>query len=599
MNASLNRRRAALPATDLGRRLAWLSGFMLLIALTWVGRAVQLQVVQKQFLQEQGEERFLRTVEIAASRGTVTDRNGEPLAISTPVESIWANPPVVLEHRERLPELAAVLDVDATELEGRLQERQSREFVYLRRRMPPADAQKVIDLGIAGINTQREYRRYYPAGELTAHVLGFTNIDDHGQEGLELAFDEWLSGTPGAQRVIKDRRGRIVETVEMVREAQQGRDLRLSIDRRVQHLATRELKAAVLEHRAQSGSVVILDVASGEVLAMANYPSYNPNAGRGASPGARRNRAVTDVIEPGSVMKSFTVAAGLESGKFRPDTLIDTTHGVMKVGRYTVRDIHNYGTVDLTRLLTKSSNVGAARIAAALDNDHLYDMFQRFGFGAVSGSGFPGESAGVLPAAAGWSDIEKATLSFGYGLSVTPLQLAQAYGAIGHGGRFVPATFLAGQGESGRAVLDPEIAGTVLRMLESVTAVGGTATRAAVPNFRVAGKTGTTRKNSPGGYFQKRYISVFAGLVPASNPRFVGVVVINDPAGAVYYGGAVAAPVFGRIMPDALRLLNVPPDNLQLASTLVMNGVPVSIAASAAAPATSFDLDAAAEGLPP
>lgn len=599
MSAPLNRRRAALPATDLRRRLAWLSGFMLLIALVWVGRAVQLQVVQKQFLQDQGEERFLRTVEIAASRGMVTDRNGEPLAISTPVESIWANPPVVLEHLDRLPELAAVLGVDAEELTRRLKERESREFVYLRRRMPPADAKEVTDLGIAGINTEREYRRYYPAGELTAHVLGFTNIDDHGQEGLELAFDEWLAGTPGAQRVIKDRRGRIVETVEMVREAQQGRDLRLSLDRRVQHLAARELKAAVQEHRAQSGSVVILDVATGEVLAMVNYPSYNPNAGRGASPGARRNRAVTDVIEPGSVMKSFTVAAGLESGKFRPDTLIDTTSGVMKVGRYTVRDIHNYGTVDLTRLLTKSSNVAAARIAAQLDNDHLYDMFQRFGFGAVTGSGFPGESAGVLPAAAGWSDIEKATLSFGYGLSVTPLQLAQAYAAIGHGGRFVPATFLAGQGESGRAVLDPEIAGTVLQMLESVTAPGGTATRAAVPNFRVAGKTGTTRKNSPGGYFEKRYISVFAGLIPASNPRFVGVVIINDPAGSVYYGGAVAAPVFGRIMPDALRLLNVPPDNLQLASTLMMNGVPVSIAARSAAPEASFDLDAAAEGLPP
>ena len=586
-----------MPHTNLKLRARWVAGLMLAVACVWVARAVNLQVVQKQFLQAQGEERFLRTVEIAASRGMVTDRNGEPLAISTPVESIWANPPVVLAQPARIAELAAALDVDAQSLQQRLKARAGREFVYLRRRMPPGDAQRVLDLKIDGVNSQREYRRYYPAGELTAHVLGYTNIDDHGQEGLELAFDQWLAGKPGAKRVIRDRRGRVVETVELVKEAEQGRELKLTLDRRLQHLASRELKAAVTEHRAQSGSVVIVEVATGEVLAMVNYPSYNPNAGRGARAGSRRNRAVTDVIEPGSVAKPFTVAAALESGKFTPTTQIDTTSGVMKVGRYTVRDIHDYGMVDLTRLLTKSSNVAAARIAAQLEDDHLYDMFHRFGFGESTGSGFPGEVAGVLPAADGWSDIEKATLSFGYGMSVTPLQLAQAYAAIGNGGRLVPATFVSGQREAGHAVLDPEIARTLLSMLESVTLAGGTATRAAVPNFRVAGKTGTTHKNSRGGYHQKRYISVFAGLVPVSNPRFAGVVIINDPTGAAHYGGAVAAPVFGKIMPDALRLLNVPPDNLQLVSTTPSASTMVLAATPPALP-SGIDADASAEGMP-
>jgi len=598
MSAPVNRRHVALPHTDLKLRMRWVAGVMLAVGCIWVARAVNLQVVQKEFLQEQGEERFLRTVEIKASRGMVTDRNGEPLAISTPVESIWANPPVVLAQRGRIPELAAALEVDARELETRLQARAKREFVYLRRRMPPSEAQRVLDLKIDGVNSQREYRRYYPAGELTAHVLGYTNIDDHGQEGLELAFDSWLAGKPGAKRVIRDRRGRVVETVELVKEAEQGRELRLTLDRRLQHLAARELRSAVAEHRAQSGSVVIIEVATGEVLAMVNYPSYNPNAGRGARPGSRRNRAVTDVIEPGSVAKPFTVAAGLESGKFTTTTRIDTTSGYMKVGRYTVRDIHNYGMVDLTRLLTKSSNVGAARIAAQLEDEHLYDMFHRFGFGEATGSGFPGEVSGVLPAADGWSDIEKATLSFGYGLSVTPLQLAQAYAAFGNEGRLVQATFIAGQGDAGHAVLDPEIARTLLTMLESVTAPGGTATRAAVPNFRVAGKTGTSHKNSRGGYHEKRYISVFAGLVPASKPRFAGVVIINDPAGAAYYGGAVAAPVFGKIMPDALRLLNVPPDDLQLVSTTPSASTMVLAVAPHALP-PGIDADASAEGLPP
>ncbi len=616
MNTRPNRRHVALPQTDLRLRVRVVAGVMLAVACVWAARAAHLQVVQKDFLQEQGEERFLRTVEIAASRGTVTDRNGDPLAISTPVESIWANPAAVLAHRDRIPELATALGVNPVELERRIASRGKREFVYLRRRMPPQDAQVVLDLGVDGVNSMREYRRYYPTGELAAHVLGYTNIDDHGQEGLELAFDEWLAGKPGAQRVIRDRRGHVVETVELVRAAEQGKDLKLTLDRRVQHLAARELKSAIAEHRAQSGSVVILDVRSGEVVAMVNHPSYNPNAGRSAHAGARRNRAVTDVFEPGSVAKPFTVAAGLESGKFTTTTQIDTTSGYLKVGRYAVRDIHNYGMVDLTRLLTKSSNVGAARIAEQLDDEHLFDMFHRFGFGESTGSGFPGEAAGVLPAASGWSDIEKATLSFGYGLSVTPLQLAQAYAALGNGGRLVPATFVAGQEPESQAVLDPAIARELLTMLETVTHAGGTATRAAVPNFRVAGKTGTSRKNAAGGYHQKRYISVFAGLVPASRPRFVGVVVIDDPAGAAYYGGAVAAPVFGRIMPEALRLLNVPPDNLQLASTATAATVTLT-AQSAESPAagtpmlaavvpdstarldTESELAATAEGLPP
>ena len=549
-------------------RVQGLAMLLVLGSTALIVRAVDLQVVRKEFYQDQGEQRFVRERAIPVSRGMIVDRNGEPLAVSTPVESIWAQPAQLLAHRERIAELALALGVDAAEFERRLDARAGKEFVYLRRHLAPDEAARIMALDVPGVNVQREFRRYYPAGEMLAHVLGFTNIDDHGQEGLELAFDDWLTGTPGSKRVIQNRRGDVVENVELMREPQPGRELRLSIDRRLQYLAYRELVAAVSEHQARAGSMVIIDVRNGEILAMANWPSFNPNARGSSDPQARRNRAVTDVVEPGSVVKALTVAAGLESGKFKPDTIIDTTPGWMPVGNHVVRDVRNYGPIDLTRLLTKSSNVGATRIALQLGDDHLYDMFHRFGFGQATGCGFPGESAGVLAPSRGRGLVEKATMSYGYGLSVTPLQLAQAYAALGNGGRLRAPTFVAGSVSTDAAVLDPQIARSVIEMLGHVV-TEGSGRKAAVLNYLVAGKTGTSRKAAAGGY-QSRYVSVFAGLVPASAPRLAAVVVIDDPQGEFYYGGLVAAPVFGRVMPGALRLLDVTPDNLAPASAGIM-----------------------------
>lgn len=559
-------------------------------AMVLLARAVELQVIDRDFYQDQGDQRFVRERVIPVSRGTITDRNGEPLAISTPVESIWAQPQELAQHLERLPELAAALDLDPQVLTQRVGERGDREFMYLRRHLSPELAERVLALDIPGVNAQREFRRFYPAGELAAHVVGFTNIDDRGQEGLELAFDQWLAGRPGAKRVIQNRRGQVFENVELLRESIAGQPLRLSLDRRIQYLAYRALIGSIETHRAASGSMVILDVPTGEVLAMANWPSYNPNARGTGGLDARRNRAVTDLFEPGSVIKAFTVAAGLESGKFDMTTRIDTSPGTFAVARHVVRDVHNYGVVDLTRLLTKSSNIGSAKIVLQLENDHFYDLLHRFGYGVVSQSGFPGEAAGVLPLPGGWGTLEKVTLSYGYGLSATPLQVAQSYAALANHGRLQSPTFLAdgNRDRADAAVLDPLIADEILAMLETVTGPEGTGQRARVPNYRVAGKTGTTRKVMPGGY-QSRYISYFAGIVPVSNPRLVGVVVINDPRGEFYFGGLVAAPVFAEVMSGALRLLDVPPDNLP---------APTLLASTATVLAPSDDLSAYVDVVP-
>jgi len=530
-------------------------------------RAVDLQVVRKDFYQEQGDARFLREVEIPVSRGTIFDRNGEALAVSTPVTSIWANPVQVLEQPERLNDLATALGLDATALQQKLQQHQDKEFIYLKRHLNPDDAQEILKLGIAGVASQREYKRYYPSGEVLAHVLGVTNIDDHGQEGLELAFDDWLAGKPGAEDVIRDNKGHTVEDVELVREPKPGRDLTLSIDRRIQYLAYRELKSALLERHAGSGSMVILDVSSGEILAMVNSPSFNPNA-HASDPAYRRNRALTDVVEPGSTMKAFTISAALESGKWKPDSKIDTSPGSYETHGWVIHDTHNHGLLTLTGVITKSSNVGAAKISETLPKENLYDVYRRFGLGQSTGSGFPGESPGLLPIASSWGPVEKATIAYGYGLNITPLQLAQGYATLANEGRLRAPTFVKDARNPDNAVIDPQIAHTVIKMLETVVMPGGTAyPQAVVANYQVAGKTGTARMAHAGSY-QNRYVSLFAGMVPASAPRLVGVVVINDlgsgsGTGATYYGGLVAAPVFSRVMDGALRLLDVPPDNVQ------------------------------------
>jgi cell division protein FtsI (penicillin-binding protein 3) len=551
------------PQTNLRLRLSVVLVLLGLGTTALVVRAVDLQLVRKDFYQRQGDARFLREIAIPTSRGQILDRNGEPLAVSTPVESLWANPTVLAEHADRIPELAQALGLNADDLQRRMQEKAAakREFDYLRRHMNPEQVERVLALDIPGVNTQREFRRYYPAGEVMSHVLGYTNIDDQGQEGLELAFDGWLAGKPGSQRVIRDRRGRVVENVELVRAPEPGKDLVLSIDRRIQYLAYRELTATLLEHNASSGSMVILDAPTGEILAMVNQPSYNNNARGNAEPAQRRNRAVTDLFEPGSVIKAFTAAAGIESGRFRPDSVLDTNGGSLHVANHTVRDIRNFGPVDLTRMLTKSSNVAAARIAMELDNRELWSVFHRIGVGEVTGSGFPGEASGVLPDAQRWGLLHKVTMSYGYAISMTALQLAQAYGALANHGILVPPTFVKGTRRTPREVFDPGLARTIVAMLETVTGPEGSGTRARVANYSVAGKTGTSRRATAGGY-ESRYVSVFAGMIPASSPRLVGIVVINDPQGGVYYGGLVAAPVFGRVMDGAMRLLDVAPDRV-------------------------------------
>jgi len=554
-------------------------------------RALDLQVVRKDFYQEQGDARFLREMPIPVSRGTIFDRNGEPLAVSTPVESIWANPQQLLDQPDRLPELAAALGVDASSLQQKLEQHRDKEFVYLKRQLNPDAAAEILKLGIAGVSSQREYRRYYPSGEVLAHILGVTNVDDHGQEGLELSFDEWLAGTPGSERVIRDNKGHTVEDVELLREPKPGRDLTLSIDRRIQYLAYRELKSAIIEHHAMSGSMVVLDVQTGEVLAMVNQPSFNPNAHGGSDQSYRRNRAMTDVVEPGSTIKAFTISTALESGKWTLKSHVDTNPGSYQIGNWTIHDVHNHGLLDLTGVITKSSNIGAAKIAETLSRDSLYDMLRRFGFGESTGSGFPGESPGLLPIASAWGPVEKATIAYGYGLNVTPLQLAQAYAALANDGRMRAPTFVRDAHNPDNAIIDPEIAHTVVRMLETVVQPGGTAyPQAVVANYLVGGKTGTARM-AHAGIYQNKYVSTFVGFVPASAPRLVGVVVIHDAQGR-YYGGDVSAPVFARVMDGALRILDVPPDNVQ---HWFAGGPHVPVPAPAATEATNDD---AAEEVP-
>lgn len=550
-----------------GRRMLILGVLVAVVGLL-VWRAVYLQVVTRDFLQYQGDARHLRVVSVPAHRGMITDRRGEPLAISTPVHSVWVNPQEIHIDGRHLAPLAKLLDLNQADLRRTIAERSDRQFVYLKRHVTPDIAAKVHTLGAPGVFLQREYRRYYPAGEVAAHVVGFTDIDDQGQEGIELAYNDWLQGTPGSKRVIKDRLGRIVEDVERIRARHPGNTLALSIDRRLQYLAYRELKAAVIEHKARSGSAVLMDASTGEVLALVNQPSYNNNDRSGMQGSRYRNRAVTDVFEPGSTIKPFTVAAALQSGKYRPDTPVDTAPGRLRVGRDTVRDVHDYGLLDVSHVIIKSSNVGASKIALSLEPHRLWSLFRQLGFGSATGSSFPGESGGHLMHYHRWHPIEQATMAFGYGLSVTPLQLAQAYAVLASDGYRRPVSFLRiDSAVEGERILSARVSRQVRNMLESVVSPSGTGNRARVPGYRVAGKTGTVHKSTAQGYAEDRYIAVFAGMAPASRPRLVLVVMINEPSNGEYYGGQVAAPVFSKVMGGALRLLDIPPDNLPVVHT--------------------------------
>lgn len=542
-------------------RLTLVGVFFSLLAASLVARAVHLQVFNKDFLNQQADTRHLRTERISAHRGTITDRNGEPLAISTPVDSIWANPKELAPAVDRVPKLARLLGIDPQQLIRRVTRSMDKEFLYLKRHLSPEQAQLVLDLDLPGVNVQREYRRYYPAGEVTGHLVGFTNIDDAGQEGLELAFNHWLAGESGAKRVLKDRLGRSVENVESIRPPHHGKDLQTSIDLRIQYLAYRTLKAAIRQHNAESGSIVILDVKTGEVLAIVNQPTYNPNDRSQFSAERYRNRAITDIFEPGSSIKPLVVAAALESGEFRPSSIVDTAPGFVVVGPKTIEDSRNLGRISLTTILARSSNVGVTKLAMTLEPDQLWNTMTRFGLGTLTSSGFPGESAGLLTHFNHWRPISQATLAYGYGISVTPLQLAQAYSVLGSDGVFRPISLVALDAPAdGEQVLAADSASAVRRMLEEVVRPGGTGTKAAVTGYRIAGKTGTAWKFAAGGYSEDKYISIFAGLAPASDPRLAAVVVIDEPTGELYYGSDVAAPVFSDVVSESLRLLAIPPD---------------------------------------
>jgi cell division protein FtsI (penicillin-binding protein 3) len=542
-------------------RLTLVGVFFSLLAVSLVARAVHLQVFNKDFLNQQADTRHLRTERISAHRGTITDRNGEPLAISTPVDSIWANPKELAPAVDRVPQLARLLGIDPQQLIRRVTRSMDKEFLYLKRHLSPEQAQLVLDLKLPGVNVQREYRRYYPAGEVAGHLVGFTNIDDAGQEGLELAFNHWLAGESGAKRVLKDRLGRSVENVESIRPPHHGKDLKSSIDLRIQYLAYRTLKAAIRQHDAESGSIVILDVKTGEILAIVNQPTYNPNDRSQFSAERYRNRAITDIFEPGSSIKPLVVAAALESGEYRPSSIVDTAPGFVVVGPKTIEDSRNLGRISLTTILARSSNVGVTKLAMSLEPDQLWNTMTRFGLGTLTSSGFPGESAGLLTHFNHWRPISQATLAYGYGISVTPLQLAQAYSVLGTDGVFRPVSLVALDAPAeGEQVLAADSASAVRRMLEEVVRPGGTGTKAAVAGYRIAGKTGTAWKFAAGGYSEDKYISIFAGLAPASDPRLAAVVVIDEPTGELYYGSDVAAPVFADVVSESLRLLAIPPD---------------------------------------
>ena len=541
----------------------WRSRLLFVLLLSGMGaliiRAVYLQSIHNNFLQQKGNASSSRVIDISAHRGMIADRNGEPLAISTPVESIWVSPQDVEATPQQVNQLARIMSMDIKEVKSRLFDT-SRDFVYLQRQLPPEQAEKIVKLGMPGVSLRREYRRYYPGGGITAHLLGFTDVDDNGQEGLELAFQNQLGGKAGSQRVIKDRKGHIVEDVASIRTPKPGSNLVLSIDSKIQYLAYREIKLAVEQHNAKAGSIVVLDARSGEVLALANWPSYNPNNRAKPNLQVLRNHAVTDLFEPGSTLKPFTVAAALETGNVTPQTIINIENGVMLVGGHKIHDTHPEETLTVAQVIQKSSNVGAAKIALSLPPEKIWQSLNESGFGTQAGSGFPGEAAGKLHDYKKWRPIEQATLSYGHGISVSLLQLARAYTIFANNGELKPVSWLKLDAPvNGKKVYSNATAREILDMLELAVLPGGTAPLAQINGYRVAGKTGTAHKLE-GGRYINRYISSFVGLAPASNPRLIVAVMINEPNNGQYYGGIVAAPVFSNVMGAALRLLNVPND---------------------------------------
>lgn len=532
-----------------------------------IGRALYIQIVEKDFLAWQGVQRQIRTIETPAYRGTILDRFGTPLAISTPVDSVWVNPAEILQNLPALKIVLQKLGLDYRDTVALLKQKANKEFVYLKRKLEPELANEVAN-GVDGVYLKREYHRYYPAGEVVSHLVGFTDIDDRGQEGLELIYDDWLKAQPGKRRVIRNRRGAVVEDIAQVKPAQTGKDLTSSIDMRLQYIAYRSLSRAIKYHAAKSGSAVMLDVKTGEILAMVNQPSYNPNQPKNMDPAQRRNRALTDVFEPGSAVKPFTLAAALDRGLFTSKSRIDTSPGWFMVSGYPVKDVRNYGELDLGGILRKSSNVGASRIALAMKKSELWESFRDYGFGQTPGVSFPAESSGYFSHYSLWQPLDHATMGFGYGLSLSITQLARAYAVIANRGRRLDISLIKQnpeevvENEISRHVMKASTAEAILLMMEEVVGPNGTAKQAAVAGYRIAGKTGTVKKSVDGGYQEDDYMAIFAGIAPVSNPRLVMAVVIDEPTQNGYYGGQVAAPVFQEVMSNALRILDIAPDNL-------------------------------------
>ncbi|MEE1868131.1 MULTISPECIES: peptidoglycan D,D-transpeptidase FtsI family protein [Pseudomonas] len=537
-------------------------------AIAW--RIIDLQVVDRDFLKGQGDARSLRHIPIPAHRGLITDRNGEPLAVSTPVTTLWANPKEMQASKERWPALAAALKQSPQQLAQRLEQQANKEFIYLVRGLTPEQGQLVLDLKVPGVYGIEEFRRFYPAGDVAAHMVGFTDLDDHGREGVELAYDEWLAGVPGKRQVIKDRRGRLIKDIQVTKNAKAGKTLALSIDLRLQYLATRELRNAIAEQEAKAGSLVILDVKTGEVLAMVNQPTYNPNNRRSMFPAAMRNRAIIDVFEPGSTVKPLSMSAALQSGRWKPTDKVEVYPGTLQLGRYTIRDVsRSEGPIlDLTGILINSSNVGMSKIAFDIGGESIYRVMSQLGLGQYTGLGFPGERVGNLPNHREWRKAETATLSYGYGLSVTALQLVHAYAALANDGKMVPLSILkVDKTPESTQVVPVEVAKTIQGMVQQVIEAPRGVFRAQVPFYHVGGKSGTARKATIGskGYTENSYRSLFAGFGPMSDPRYAVVVVIDEPSKGGYFGGLVSAPVFSKVMSGTLRLMNIPPDNLPAA----------------------------------
>jgi len=544
-------------------RRRFLLGVMLLGMLLLSGRAVYLQIIDKQFLQQQGDMRHVGVVSVSAYRGKILDRNNEPLAISTPVESVWVNPQHFKEgEQDKFRQLAKLLKVRNKKVRSLLKDGTTKRFAYLKRRINPALAEKIKALQVSGVYFEREFKRYYPAGAVSAHVVGFTDVDDVGQEGIERGYEQSLKGIAGKKRVIRDGRRRVIKDkdVENILDPVSGQDLVLSIDQRIQYLAFKALQAGVKEHKAFSASLVVLDAKNGEILAAVNQPAFNPNSRRGLKASSVRNRALLDVFEPGSTVKPFVVAAALDGGYVNENVQIET-HGFYRVGRDLVKDVHNYGTLDLMHVLKKSSNVAVSKIALRMPREYFWNSYNQLGYGVSANAGFPGEASGTLLDFQRWHDFEHATLSYGYGVSTSVLQLARSYTALADDGILHSVSLLKREQDyDQKRVFSAKTAIKVREMLEHVVKKDGTAYQARVEGYRVAGKTGTVKKAIAGGYANNRYLAVFAGLAPVSNPRFVIAVMVDEPSAGKYYGGLVAAPIFSKVMAGALKVYGVAPD---------------------------------------